>query len=80
MSPKTEIQKERQLLVEAKEKGRLATLGAYVRLSGPAWLQSGITLGGVSFSSSLYLGIFAGFSFMWLQPLAMILVDSQVSE
>jgi len=65
--------KERLLIMNAGKKGPLATLAAFVRLSGPGWLQSGITLGGVSFSSSLYLGIFAGFSFMWLQPLAMIL-------
>jgi Mn2+/Fe2+ NRAMP family transporter len=68
-----DIQKDRQLLINSKEKGRLAILRAFVKLSGPGWLQSGITVGGVSFSSSLYLGIFAGFSFMWLQPLAMIL-------
>ena len=48
-------------------------LGAFVKLSGPGWLQSGITLGGGSLSSSLYLGVLVGFSFMWLQPLAMIL-------
>lgn len=68
-----EVQKDRQLLINSRKKGRLAILSTFVRLSGPGWLQSGITLGGVSFSSSLYLGIFAGFSFMWLQPLAMIL-------
>ena len=68
-----DIQKERQLLIHAKEKGQLATLGAFVKLSGPGWLQSAITLGGGSLASSLYLGVLAGFSLMWLQPLAMIL-------
>jgi Mn2+/Fe2+ NRAMP family transporter len=67
------IQKDRQLLINAKQKGRLTTLGAYVKLSGPGWLQSAITLGGGSLASSLYLGVLAGFSLMWLQPLAMIL-------
>ena len=67
------LQKERRLLADAGQKGRLATLAAYAKLSGPGWLQSGITLGGVSFSSSLYLGVLVGFAFMWLQPLAMIL-------
>jgi len=66
------FQKERQLLIEAGRKGPLATIAAYVKLSGPGWLQSGITLGGGSLSSSLYLGVLVGFSFMWLQPLAMI--------
>ena len=67
------LQKERALLADAGQKGRLATLAAYAKLSGPGWLQSGITVGGVSFSSSLYLGVLGGFAFMWLQPLAMIL-------
>ncbi len=68
-----QIEKDRRLIREAKSKGRLATLGAYTRLSGPGWLQSAITLGGGSLSSSLYLGVLAGFSLMWLQPLAMII-------
>ncbi len=67
------LQKDHELITQAKAKGRLATFAAYLRLSGPGWMQSGITVGGVSFSSSLYLGVLVGFSFMWLQPLAMIL-------
>jgi hypothetical protein len=68
-----DIQKDSQLLIDAREKGRLAILGAYLKLSGPGWLQSAITLGGGSLASSLYLGVLVGFSLMWLQPLAMIL-------
>ena len=45
----------------------------YVALSGPGWLQSALTLGGGSLTNSLYLGVLAGFSMLWLQPLAMIL-------
>lgn len=67
------LDKDRRLLVAARERGRLATLGAFVRLSGPGWLQSAITLGGGSLAGSLYLGVLAGFSLLWLQPLAMIL-------
>ena len=48
-------------------------LWTYTRLSGPGWLQSAITLGGGSLASSLFLGMLAGFSLMWLQPVAMIL-------
>ena len=65
--------REQQMIVQAKAKGRLATFGAYVKLSGPGWLQSAITLGGGSLSSSLYLGVLAGFSLLWLQPVAMII-------
>ncbi len=53
--------------------GGLATLFAWVRLSGPGWLQSAITLGGGSLASSLYLGVLGGLGFLWLQPLAMLL-------
>ncbi|MHC4623221.1 MAG: divalent metal cation transporter [Planctomycetota bacterium] len=67
------IERDRKLLIAAREKGRLATLGAFVRLSGPGWLQSAITLGGGSLAGSLYLGVLAGVSLLWLQPLAMIL-------
>ncbi|MHC4485737.1 MAG: divalent metal cation transporter [Planctomycetota bacterium] len=71
MNPR--IEKDRQLILDAQKKGRGAVFKAYMKLSGPGWLQSGITLGGGSLSSSLYLGVLVGFSFMWLQPLAMIL-------
>jgi len=71
MNPR--IEKDRQLILDAQRKGRGALFKVYVKLSGPGWLQSGITLGGGSLSSSLYLGVLVGFSFMWLQPLAMIL-------
>ena len=70
MNPR--IERDRHLLVSAREKGRVPLFGAFVRLSGPGWLQSAITLGGGSLSSSLYLGVLVGFSFLWLQPVAMI--------
>jgi Mn2+/Fe2+ NRAMP family transporter len=71
MNPR--IEKDRQMLLDAQKKGRGALFRVYLKLSGPGWLQSGITLGGGSLSSSLYLGVLVGFSFMWLQPFAMIL-------
>ena len=71
MNPR--IEKDRQMILDARKKGKGSLFKAYVKLSGPGWLQSGITLGGGSLSSSLYLGVLVGFSFMWLQPLAMIL-------
>ena len=67
------IQKDRQLLIDSREKGSLATLRAYIKLSGPGWLQSAITLGGGSLAGSLYLGVLGGVGLLWLQPLAMIL-------
>ncbi len=72
VSQNPKIERDRQLIVDARAKGRGPLLGAFVRLSGPGWLQSAITLGGGSLSSSLYLGVLGGFMFMWLQPLAMV--------
>ncbi|MDY0169404.1 MAG: divalent metal cation transporter [Thermoguttaceae bacterium] len=72
VSQNPKIERDRQLIVDARAKGRGPLLGAFVRLSGPGWLQSAITLGGGSLSSSLYLGVLGGFMFMWLQPVAMI--------
>ena len=66
-------QAERELLTTAQANGLGATVGAFLKLSGPGWLQGAITLGGGSLASSLYLGVLAGYSLMWLQPLAMIL-------
>lgn len=67
------IEQQRQMILDASAKGTGAKVWAYTKLSGPGWLQSAITLGGGSLSGSLYLGILAGFSLMWLQPLAMVM-------
>jgi Mn2+/Fe2+ NRAMP family transporter len=70
MNPR--IEHDRELIVNARAQGKGALAGVFVRLSGPGWLQSAITLGGGSLSSSMYLGMLGGFAFLWLQPLAMI--------
>jgi len=64
---------DRDAILSAREQGPFAVLITYIRLSGPGWLQSAITLGGGSLAGSLYLGVLAGFGLMWLQPLAMML-------
>jgi len=67
------IQQDRQALQEAKQQGRWATFKQFVRMSGPGWLQGAITLGNGSLGGGLFLGVIAGVSLMWLQPLAMAL-------
>ena len=42
------IEQDRQLILDAKQRGAGAKLLAYTKLSGPGWLQSAITLGGGS--------------------------------
>lgn len=64
---------DRERIERARAEGAAATLRTYVRLSGPGWLQSAITLGGGSLASALYLGVLTGTGLMWLQLLAMLL-------
>ncbi len=65
-------QAQEQMILDAQGKGTGETIKTYVKLSGPGWLQSAITLGGGSLAGSLYLGIIGGYDMMWLQPLMMI--------
>jgi Mn2+/Fe2+ NRAMP family transporter len=71
--PNSAAEKSRQQILDAKSRGAGATLGTYIRLSGPGWLQGAITLGGGSLAGALYLGVIMGFGMMWLQPIAMVL-------
>lgn len=64
---------ERELLAEAEAAGGWQKYKTFLKLSGPGWLQSAITLGGGSLAGSLYLGVLGGTTMLWLQPLAMIL-------
>ena len=67
------VKTERQILEEAQQKGTGATLLAFVRLSGPGWLQSAITLGGGSLAGALFLGALGGVNMLWLQLMAIIM-------
>ena len=67
------VEKDRQLIVDARARGKGSLFGTFVKLSGPGWLQSAITLGGGSLAGSLYIGVLGGMAFLWLQPFAMIL-------
>ncbi|MFP6750736.1 MAG: hypothetical protein VB855_03585, partial [Pirellulaceae bacterium] len=67
------VEADRRLILEAEDKGGLAKLGTYTRLSGPGWLQSAITLGGGSLSGALFLGVLGGTDMLWLQLMAIIM-------
>lgn len=67
------VQRDRQLLKEAQAAGFGATLATFIRLSGPGWLQSAITLGGGSLAGALFLGILGGTSLLWLQLMAIVM-------
>ncbi len=66
----TKVFRDREILQTAQANGRGATLLAFLRLSGPGWLQSAITLGGGSLAGSLFLGVIGGYSMLWLQLVA----------
>ena len=63
----------RETLLQAHQQGGLAVLRAYVRLSGPGWLQSAITLGSGSLTGALFLGVLGGTSMLWLQLVAIVM-------
>jgi len=65
------VRSDRELLQQAQAEGK--TWSAYVKLSGPGWLQSAITLGGGSLAGSLFLGVLGGVSMLWLQLAAIVL-------
>ena len=71
--PQDRLARDRAVLESVADSGIGSKLSAYLKLSGPGWLQGAITLGGGSLAGGLYLGVLAGYGMMWLQPLAMAL-------
>ncbi|TWT74021.1 divalent metal cation transporter [Allorhodopirellula solitaria] len=65
------VRADRELLRQAEADG--TTWRAYLKLSGPGWLQSAITLGGGSLAGSLFLGVLGGTSMLWLQLVSIVL-------
>ena len=70
MDQEERVEANREMIVDAQERGLGATLAAYTRLSGPGWLASAITLGGGSLAGALFLGVLGGTSLLWLQLVA----------
>jgi Mn2+/Fe2+ NRAMP family transporter len=67
------IEQERQFLVELDQRPWWQRLGGYYKLTGPAWLQSAMTLGAGSATASVVAGAFFGYQLLWVQPAAMLL-------
>ena len=63
--------RDREILSSAS--GPAGKLSAFLKLSGPGWLQSAITLGGGSLGGALYLGVLGGYQMLWLQAVAIII-------
>jgi Mn2+/Fe2+ NRAMP family transporter len=45
----------------------------YLKLSGPGWLQSAVTLGAGSAGSSIFAGAVFGYKLLWVQPVAIFI-------
>ncbi len=69
----TRLERDRAALKAVEGRGAIAKAATFLKLSGPGWLQSAITLGGGSLAGGLYLGVLSGYGMMWLQPLAMLM-------
>jgi Mn2+/Fe2+ NRAMP family transporter len=50
-----------------------ARVRGYLKMSGPGYMQSAMTLGGGSVASCVVLGSILGYKLLWVQPLAIIL-------
>ena len=67
------------LAAEKRELVRLDGLGfgarslAYMRMIGPGYLQSAMTLGGGTAASALFAGALFGYELLWVAPVAMLL-------
>jgi len=69
----SDITEELQHLRALANKPALARVPAYLRLSGPGWLQGAMTLGGGSAITSLTIGAVYGYELLWVQPVSMVI-------
>lgn len=67
------INDERTYLQELAAKPFSGRIWGYMRLSGPGYMQSALTLGGGSIAACVTFGSILGYELLWVQPVAMIL-------
>jgi len=65
------LAKEEKYLQELETKSLWERIRGYAKLTGPAWLQSAMTLGAGSAAASVMAGASFGYKLLWVQPLAM---------
>ncbi|MCA8972774.1 MAG: divalent metal cation transporter, partial [Planctomycetes bacterium] len=68
-----ELEAEVTRLEELEARPRVARFFGYLRLGGPGYLQSAMTLGGGTAASALFAGAVFGYRLLWLAPVAMAL-------
>ncbi|HON08329.1 MAG TPA: divalent metal cation transporter, partial [Verrucomicrobiota bacterium] len=67
------IKKEEEYLKELESKPFFTRIRGYLKMTGPAWLQSAMTLGAGSAVASVVAGASFGYTLLWVQPVAMFL-------
>jgi hypothetical protein len=68
-----QLKRELEIIDSVADQGALGKAKAYLKLSGPGWLQSAITLGGGSLGGAMFLAVMGGFAMLWVQPFAMLM-------
>ena len=67
------LAREKKWLAELETEPWLKRCRGYLRLSGPGYLQSAMTLGGGTAVTSLFAGAAFGYKLLWVAPVAMIM-------
>ncbi|MBI1369018.1 MAG: hypothetical protein GC162_10235 [Planctomycetes bacterium] len=73
------LEAESAALIELERKPFMERVRGYYKLTGPAWMQSAMTLGAGSAAASVVAGAFYGYQLLWVQPIAMILGVAMMS-
>ena len=65
------LERERESLEAAEAMGLVSRTRVYLRLLGPGYLQSAMTLGGGSCTAAIFAGAVFGYQLLWVAPVAM---------
>lgn len=64
---------EKEYLTDLADKPIGTRIKGYLKLNGPGYMQSAMTLGGGSIASCVLMGSLMGYQLLWVQPLAIFL-------
>ncbi len=64
---------EKEYLTDLADKPLVSRMKGYLKLSGPGYMQSAMTLGGGTIASCVLMGSLMGYQLLWVQPLAIFL-------
>ncbi|VGO17460.1 Divalent metal cation transporter MntH [Pontiella desulfatans] len=67
------IRAEEEHLLDLEQQPFGKKIRGYFKMTGPAWMQSAMTLGAGSAAASVVAGAFFGYQLLWVQPIAMFL-------